>query len=301
MRSHSRACAARGFTLIELLVVVAIIALLISILLPSLNNARRQAKQVLDLTNLRSQGSAAVFYADEHKGWMGAGIQGYWAKNEYNIYALTVVKGLGYDFDTRGLFTGQSGLNQKKLRRTLIQVAQFQCTEDPVPKSLEETASIDNPNPEFNQVMDFIASAAPIPYDRQTFMQDAAGLGQAPDQPRVEGLEVAGYLECRRQDAVAAATNPAALVYVTEGSVYLSDTEMRYHHFFVASQLPFSANPRIARDQRHPGGIANLFFDGHAEMLQLQQFDAGWGESLGKRMKYITVPAADITEAEWNG
>ena len=51
-----------AFTLIELLVVVAIIALLISILLPSLSRAREQARVATCLAGLRSIGQAGVSY-----------------------------------------------------------------------------------------------------------------------------------------------------------------------------------------------------------------------------------------------
>jgi prepilin-type N-terminal cleavage/methylation domain-containing protein len=52
-----------GFTLIELLVVVAIIALLISILLPSLSRARELSKRLVCASNLSGLGKACKIYA----------------------------------------------------------------------------------------------------------------------------------------------------------------------------------------------------------------------------------------------
>jgi prepilin-type N-terminal cleavage/methylation domain-containing protein/prepilin-type processing-associated H-X9-DG protein len=65
-----------GFTLIELLVVISIIALLMAILMPSLQRARKQAKAVACLSNLRQWGVMFTLFSQDNDqslptGWNG--------------------------------------------------------------------------------------------------------------------------------------------------------------------------------------------------------------------------------------
>src|SRR5690606_9872260 len=67
LRNRAFRIAGHGFTLIEVLVVVAIIALLLAILVPSLSNARRQARQAVCSSNLRQLVLANASYAQSNR------------------------------------------------------------------------------------------------------------------------------------------------------------------------------------------------------------------------------------------
>ncbi len=268
-----------GFTLIELLVVVAIIALLISILLPSLARARQQARQVLCGTNLRSLGDASRIYAADNRNTILRGEyrrQGGEPPYSDMHFAETLLPGVGYDGDIDTRWRPGGYVQSRPLLDILAQFRLFQCPD--FPPSEDDS--------QLEVVLDYVVNAFVSPYPEENVAADSPGGGSPGDGYQSTDGERTTWFNLDKFDTY---KGPADMVYLIEAHGSLPPDDLTFHDTFFGSQLPLGAFPRMANDGRHPGGVNALFFDGHVSNMRVEKLDSGWPTTLAERLKYFAT------------
>ena len=295
MKTHV-AGSRRGFTLIELLVVVAIIAVLISILLPSLRAARKLAKRVVCASNMRQLGIGMYSYATEMEDWIigapnGSGFAA-WDPIERSDRLPTTV------WDWANPMTPYLGRAARDLAHDRIErmyksrLGIFKCPESSETMTVFRGVPPQHPfgvQPSNSYVTLYrfmlvggsttgIQQAKPFRVDWWTHPQGWDTVAPDDYMPRIGKVGLASrkffMLDGARYITISDQWNYDAVLGQTFGTGSYSSSGPVYKFSVEFGTEPDSANGR-RRSYRHPSGsilaLNALFFDGHVDWMTEKQ------------------------------
>ncbi|GMU20494.1 MAG: hypothetical protein AMXMBFR13_05910 [Phycisphaerae bacterium] len=255
-----------GFSLIELLVVVAIIALLVSILLPSLSQARAQARSGVCMNNLAQLCRAESLYQSENQGWIPGSpwttgayfmrtTSSRWDTPGFNRFA---VEWMDYATPLRAILQGRQSIprNWHELRRLTV-TDPFHCPT----------------NPELMTWIPLEGAMAPPPPQLRTLPAISymtmygimsAGPGKLAEAQNLPGVSKPGHVVQRDDDAAEFSIVPPAGYLPKHGRLGREQTKVfladGVRFFDSAGNITFNTHLRAAKglSQATPPSTAGL-------------------------------------------
>ena len=300
MRTPCKPGARLGFTLVELLVVIGIIALLISILLPSLNKARESAVKTQCLSNLRELGNAMALYAAQFKGKVPIGFVARQLNPPVGISNFEFQFSFVANFkNTVSNNVGPLNLGYLAVARLTKNPKAFYCPSETIDKYMFDTPS--NIWPSFETYPNDPRGA--FDFSNTAILHTRVGYFTAPAaRYRVE-VPVGETPEIAAQG-----TNNTTIQYygadnATGGALgYPSLSRLKGIYSAVAADLMVGP---VDVSRRHKTGVNVLYGSGAAQFVDLKGVMRGYSTTNNK-IADMLVPASDGPDAKamwtsWRG